>query len=49
MLISVHMTQFTLMSRLRRMFYLTCTIHVNFMGSHIVWTIIVADLYYMLA
>ena len=42
------MAQFTLMSRLHRVFYLTYTTHVNFMGSHILGAKIVPDLYYKL-
>jgi len=43
------MAQFILMSILHRVFYLTCTTHVNFMGSHILRAIFVPDLYYKLA
>jgi len=42
------MAQFTLMSRLRRVFDLTYTTHVNFMESHILPAITVPDEYYML-
>jgi len=42
------MAQFTLMLSLHTLFYLTCTTHVNFMGSHIIRAIIVPDLYYKL-
>jgi len=43
------MAKFTLLSKLHRVFYLTCTTHVNFMGSHNVRAILVPDLYYKLA
>jgi len=43
------MAHFYLNVNAYRIFYVTCATHVNLMGSHIVHTIFIPDLYYKLA